>query len=123
MQTQIDFDSLQIRVHQIERTSGGTDYVQKNAPQLSANCRKLVAFWQTRWYWINKVDAINMVGVDCLAQRVADLIHENGIPVEKYNEQGDPKTRYRLKCACHHIAGVKQSSGCYVHDSSLKINL
>lgn len=113
---------MQLQTHTKERTAEGTAYVRANAEKISGNCRKLLAFWQEKRWWLNKHDCLKFVGVDCLAQRVADLIHKNGIQVEKLNEPGDDCTRYRLKCTCHHVGGIKQTAGCYAHDSNLKVS-
>lgn len=115
MQTEINFT-----VHTHERSALGTAIVQNQAKRLAGNCYALVKFWQSKWYWLDDDDCRNMVGVKNITQRSADLIHRNGIAIEKKLSEGGVM-RYRLKCTCHLIGGVKDVRGCYVHDEELKL--
>ena len=122
-QPQNSTDNIQIRVHQIERTAQGTEWVRNNGQKMSNNCRKLLAFWQEKRYWLNKHDCLRFVGVDCISQRSADLIHKNQIPIDKHNEPGEDCTRYRLRCTCQTIGGITQKQGCWAHDPALKVTI
>jgi len=113
----------QFRVHTKERTPEGTATVRLKGAQLGGNCKKLVQFWQSRWYWISDDDARSMIGVRNLSQRVANIRNENGIAVEdKWNDESKKDfKRYRLKCTCRIVGGEDVVAGCYIHDKSKAI--
>lgn len=87
-------------------------YLQRveNKKRAESNCQKLLDYWRTQGNkHISKYDALEM-GIDCLAQRVANLI-DAGIPVrsETRRDLGEQFSRYYLKCTC-------ESGSCYLHE-------
>lgn len=117
MNTQLDI----FNVHQKERTAKGTAIVQAKQLKLGGNCKKLMKFWQEKWYWLTEKDMERMIDVNNGTQRVHDLIKKNGVEIEKEQDDLHGFTKYRLKCKCHLIGGVKHVEGCLVHDPKKKI--
>lgn len=120
--TQLDI--FDFSVHKRERTQEGTLHVQKNAVKFSGDCKKLIQFWQERWYWLSNEDGRTYGISSYLSARIFDCLKMDikpKIQIDKINE-GNIK-RFRLKCTCHHIHGELHQSGCWVHDEKLKIIL
>lgn len=87
---------INFTAHQNERTAEGTEFARSNQVYMTENCRKLVAFWQKENRWLSKYEALQLLGVDCLAQRIAD-IRKSGIEIESETVKGERFKRYRLK--------------------------
>lgn len=120
--TQLDIFS----VHKSERTKQGTAFVQnpENRKLLKANCIKLMKYWQRNNIPISKYEALQWLGVDCLAQRAADIQSSDITPkivLKIQKREGERFTRYSILCTCHHVGGELHQSGCWVHDEKLKI--
>lgn len=114
--TQLDI--FDFSVHKRERTEEGTLHVQQNAIKFSGDCKKLIQFWQQRWYWLSNEDGRAYGISSYTSARVKDLRYK-GILIEDVWDDGIK--RFRLKCTCRHVSGELHQSGCWVHDEKLKI--
>lgn len=109
---------IQFPAHTHEATQAGTEQVQENHMKFSNDCKKLMQFWQTKWYWLSNEDGRTFGISSYLSARVWDLV-KLGVQIEKLREGNI--TRFRLKCTCTHVHGVQQKDKCYVHSTTLKI--
>jgi hypothetical protein len=109
---------IQFPAHTQESTQDGTEQVQENHLKFSNDCKKLMQFWQSKWYWLSNEDGRTFGISSYLSARVWDLV-KLGVQIEKLREGNI--TRFRLKCNCKHIGGVLNNKNCYVHDQTLKI--
>lgn len=87
--------------------------VKANRERAESNCNKLLAFWQKQNWHIDKYYAAKELGIDCLAQRVANL-RKAGVSVISETRKGEPQSRYWLECTC-------ESGQCYLHSENLQV--
>lgn len=109
---------IQFPAHTSERSEEGTRQVRENHAKFSGDCKKLMMFWQSKWYWLSNEDGRTFGISSYLSARVWDLVKQ-GVLIEKMREGNI--TRFRLKCSCHHVHGELQNEGCHVHDAKLRI--
>lgn len=107
-QLQIDFST--------DRLTAIHMAVESNRERAKSNCMKLLAFWQSTNLHIDKYYAKDVLNIDCLSQRVANL-RKSGVAIKDNTHdknKGEPQSRYWLECSC-------AIGKCYLHDVTLKI--
>lgn len=90
--------------------------VKANRERAESNCNKLLAFWQKQNWHIDKYYAAKELGIDCLAQRVANL-KKAGVAIASKIDyaKGECQSRYWLECTCGSVAG------CHLHSAELRV--
>ncbi len=113
--------TLQFNFPDHERTSQGTSFIQnpENQIRLNKNCLTLLRYWQGNNVWLNKYDCLTWLKVDCMAQRVANLIN-NGVPIVTKQFEGHRHIHYRIDCTCKIVGGQDVTENCWLHDENLK---